>query len=71
MDFGQATFFWLWKMDFVAINYSLFFNKPSLSPAEALVGIFRLKVSVMKVRNIRNPRDPGGETFEPEEGGDD
>ena len=50
--------------------YSIFLNELSLSPAQALVGIVRLKVSVMKVRNVRNPRDPGGETFEPEEGGD-
>ena len=34
------------------------------------MGIFQLKVSVLKVRNVPNPRDPGGETFKPEEGGD-
>ena len=34
------------------------------------MGIFELKVSVLKVRNVPNPRDPGGETFKPEEGGD-
>ena len=51
-------------------SYSLFYNKPSPSPAEARMGIFQLKASVLKVRNVRNLRDPGGETFEPEEGGD-